>query len=341
MNQTGATRNEPSGRLSSGPRHRAEGGTTRRAFTLIELLVVIAIIALLVGIMLPSLGAARDFARAATSQANLRTWGTGLAMAAVDENQYLPWAGDEDRMDVNFQANDWWANQIPPYLSSRRYSEIANSDSEPLPLPPARTIFSDPAADVPPGAPYVKHGAKFFFCYVMNSELARDARPHPSTHRPRLRTDRIGMMGSTVMMLELRTVADELPAGDPYYAEALDVPFVSGETPHHRREKLFEGFREGRETTLVVSRVGDEGIDLPSAELAVVASGLGGSRRQGAQRAGRTMRPTGRARMYVLATRGTREEEFARRRVRHLLEKGVRVQERDAETVADRSSDPL
>jgi len=224
MNQTGATRNEPSGRLSSGPRHRAEGGTTRRAFTLIELLVVIAIIALLVGIMLPSLGAARDFARAATSQANLRTWGTGLAMAAVDENQYLPWAGDEDRMDVNFQANDWWANQIPPYLSSRRYSEIANSDSEPLPLPPARTIFSDPAADVPPGAPYVKHGAKFFFCYVMNSELARDARPHPSTHRPRLRTDRIGMMGSTVMMLELRTVADELPAGDPYYAEALDVP---------------------------------------------------------------------------------------------------------------------
>ncbi|MEF8775145.1 MAG: DEAD/DEAH box helicase [Haloarculaceae archaeon] len=116
-------------------------------------------------------------------------------------------------------------------------------------------------------------------------------------------------------------------------AAALDVPFVSGETPHHRREKHFEAFREAREATLVVSRVGDEGIDLPSAELAIVASGLGGSRRQGAQRAGRTMRPTGRARMYVLATRGTREEEFARRRVRHLMEKGVRVQERDAETV--------
>ena len=115
-------------------------------------------------------------------------------------------------------------------------------------------------------------------------------------------------------------------------AEALDAPFVSGETPHHRREKLFARFREGSEPTLVVSRVGDEGIDLPNAEVAVVASGLGGSRRQGAQRAGRTMRPTGSARMYVLATRGTREEEFARQRMRHLAEKGVRVTERDSET---------
>jgi DNA excision repair protein ERCC-3 len=112
-------------------------------------------------------------------------------------------------------------------------------------------------------------------------------------------------------------------------ADTLDVPFVSGEMPHHRREKLFEQFREGQRRTLVVSRVGDEGIDLPSAEVAIVASGLGGSRRQGTQRAGRTMRPTGRARMHVLATRGSREEEFARQRMRYLAEKGVRVTEHD------------
>jgi len=118
------------------------------------------------------------------------------------------------------------------------------------------------------------------------------------------------------------------------YAEALDVPFVSGEMPHSRRETLFEQFREGDLRTLVVSRVGDEGIDLPSAELAIVASGLGGSRRQGTQRAGRTMRPTGRARMYVLATRGTREEEFARRRMRYLAEKGVKVTERTVDSSA-------
>ncbi|ELZ42095.1 DEAD/DEAH box helicase family protein [Halorubrum tebenquichense] len=128
-------------------------------------------------------------------------------------------------------------------------------------------------------------------------------------------------------------------------ADALDAPFISGETPHHERAELFRRFRaeegdaDGDNTeetdgardddldVLVVSRVGDEGIDLPNAELAVVASGLGGSRRQGSQRAGRTMRPTGSALVYVLATRGSSEEEFAQRQMRHLGRKGVRVRE--------------
>jgi DNA excision repair protein ERCC-3 len=128
-------------------------------------------------------------------------------------------------------------------------------------------------------------------------------------------------------------------------AGALDVPFVSGETRHRERERLFAAFRDGVERTLVVSRVADEGIDLPNADLAVVASGLGGSRRQGAQRAGRTMRPAGSALVYVLATRGTREEDFAARQMRHLAEKGVRVSERavdapDEEGTGDDSDAP-
>jgi len=118
-------------------------------------------------------------------------------------------------------------------------------------------------------------------------------------------------------------------------ADALDRPFLSGETPHAERERLLSAFRTGELSTLIVSRVGDEGIDLPEAEVAVVASGLGGSRRQGAQRAGRTMRPAGKARVYVLATKGTEEEEFARQRTRHLAGKGVDVREVDVETPGD------
>jgi len=110
-------------------------------------------------------------------------------------------------------------------------------------------------------------------------------------------------------------------------AEALDAPFVSGETRHVERQSLFDQFRTGALDTLVVSRIGDEGIDLPDAELAIVASGLGGSRRQGAQRAGRTMRPGGQSLLFVLATRGTEEEDDARNRMRHLAAKGVRVTE--------------
>ena len=110
-------------------------------------------------------------------------------------------------------------------------------------------------------------------------------------------------------------------------ADRIDAPFVNGETPHSRREVLFDQFRTGALDALVVSRIGDEGIDLPDAEFAVVASGLGGSRRQGAQRAGRTMRPGGQSLLFVLATRGTEEEDDARSRMRHLSAKGVRVTE--------------
>ena len=114
-------------------------------------------------------------------------------------------------------------------------------------------------------------------------------------------------------------------------AAALDVPFVSGETRYSHRERLFEDFRSGNIDTLVISRVGDEGIDLPDASVAILASGLGGSRRQGTQRAGRTMRPAGRSTVYVLATRGTEEEDFARHQLRYLQGKGMKVSEETVE----------
>ena len=116
-------------------------------------------------------------------------------------------------------------------------------------------------------------------------------------------------------------------------ADDLDAPFISGEMPHAERARLFQAFRRGDEETLVVSRVGDEGIDLPNAERAIIASGLGGSRRQGTQRAGRTMRPSGNAEVVVLATQGSREEDFALQQMHHLSSKGVPVTER---TLADR-----
>lgn len=118
-------------------------------------------------------------------------------------------------------------------------------------------------------------------------------------------------------------------------SEALEVPFLSGETPHHERRRLMDEFRRNERDLLLISRVGDEGIDLPTADLAIVASGLGGSRRQGTQRAGRTMRPAGGALVYVLATRGTREEDFARKQLQHLGRKGMTVREQTVERDED------
>lgn len=63
----------------------------RAGFTLIELLVVISIIAVLMGIVLPSLGKAREASRSLKCKANLRSIGQGLQMYMdAESNETLP-----------------------------------------------------------------------------------------------------------------------------------------------------------------------------------------------------------------------------------------------------------
>jgi len=108
-------------------------------------------------------------------------------------------------------------------------------------------------------------------------------------------------------------------------SEEYDIPFISGETDFEEREKYFQRFRDDELTTIIVSRIGDEGLDLPDAEIGIIMSGQGGSRRQATQRAGRVMRPFGDAEVYMVATKGSNEEDFVKQQVELLKEKGVSV----------------
>mgnify|MGYP000903142665 CR=1 FL=1 len=81
-----------------------------RGFTLIELLVVIAIIAILAAILFPVFAQAREKARQATCQSNLKQLGTAAAMYEQDYDEtVLPAA-------IPFTVGNMWFDLVQPYI---------------------------------------------------------------------------------------------------------------------------------------------------------------------------------------------------------------------------------
>lgn len=107
--------------------------------------------------------------------------------------------------------------------------------------------------------------------------------------------------------------------------EELDAPVIDGRTPNKRREELFDAFRAGELSVLVVSKVANFSIDLPGASVAIQISGTFGSRQEEAQRLGRILRPKpdgSAAYFYSVVTRDTLDADYAAHRQRFLAEQG-------------------
>lgn len=89
----------------------------RYGFTLIELLVVISIIALLIGILLPALGAARRSARNAVCLSNIRQMSIGLLAYSDSNKGYLPAAKSPAYPALN-NRRVLWQVSIWSYITS-------------------------------------------------------------------------------------------------------------------------------------------------------------------------------------------------------------------------------
>ncbi|WP_168582291.1 DNA repair helicase XPB [Gephyromycinifex aptenodytis] len=119
-------------------------------------------------------------------------------------------------------------------------------------------------------------------------------------------------------------------------AGRLDAELITGASSVTQRRKLFEAFRTGEITTLVVSKVANFSIDLPEASVAIQVSGTFGSRQEEAQRLGRVLRPKsdGRtAHFYSVVTRDTVDADFAAHRQRFLAEQGYAYRIVDADDI--------
>jgi len=126
------------GRQPSNARPRTLEAVADRGFTLIELLVVIAIIALLIGILLPALGAAVGSARALKCQTNLRTMAQAIHSHAHDFDgfhQDVEWLAPSEVTDPRNDGALFNGNPIPNghYNSGLRYapaSLVSDADED-------------------------------------------------------------------------------------------------------------------------------------------------------------------------------------------------------------------
>ena len=122
----------------------------------------------------------------------------------------------------------------------------------------------------------------------------------------------------------------------------LNAPVIKGDTPVKERERLYQSFRTGEISCLVVSKVANFSIDLPEASIAIQVSGSFGSRQEEAQRLGRILRPKadGRgARFYSIVARDTVDQDFAQHRQRFLAEQGYSYRIIDGDDVLKGSVD--
>lgn len=94
---------------------------SHNAFTLIELLVVIAIIAILAAILFPVFGRARENARRASCQSNLKQIGLGIAQYAQDFDGWTPGS--------SFYGASW-PSMIFTYVKSQQVFACPSGESD-------------------------------------------------------------------------------------------------------------------------------------------------------------------------------------------------------------------
>lgn len=93
----------------------------RSGFTLIELLVVIAIIAILAAILFPVFAKAREKARQASCQSNLKQLGLAFAMYVSDYDERWPQHSRPNSTANNaieFSWSGWISNALIPYTKN-------------------------------------------------------------------------------------------------------------------------------------------------------------------------------------------------------------------------------
>lgn len=117
------------------------------------------------------------------------------------------------------------------------------------------------------------------------------------------------------------------------YASRLKRPFICGATSHADRTRILYNFKNNPQVnTIFLSKVGDNSIDIPEANVLLQISSHAGSRRQEAQRLGRILRAKRtrqgadpkehNAFFYTIVSQDTQEMYYSTKRQQFLVDQG-------------------
>ncbi|MFY4729985.1 DUF1559 domain-containing protein [Nitrospira sp. BLG_2] len=95
---------------------------SRRAVTFMEVLVVVGVLLLLLSMLFPSIGSAREQSRRILCQNNLRQWGMAMQAYRDDNKNYLPMEGTTGATGHKLPYG--WYNVLPPYLNAPAYRDV-------------------------------------------------------------------------------------------------------------------------------------------------------------------------------------------------------------------------
>jgi len=150
---------------SSARTHAPHGPRRTPAFTLIELLVVISIIALLIGILLPALGKAREQGWSVKCLTNLRGLGTSMQLYFNDSDGVLPWidpiaGADENENNIDlFEVFAAYIDAVQPRRETPGDETSAWVVQEPYRCPADRVPLDDDEGE--PRAAHETYGTSY------------------------------------------------------------------------------------------------------------------------------------------------------------------------------------
>ena len=187
----------------------------RRGFTLIELLVVIAIISLLVAILVPSLGAARDIARATICATRQRNLAVGWHLYANDNDDViLPGRfGSSSGNDQYWVGNGW--KYRPRWVAAMGSLAGALPFDHPSPVKAGGGDRQDYTHDAYIGPSAPQRVDERNYAYGYNHQFLGNARNHPSGVSYRnfpVKVDWVRAVSDTVMAADCLGTAAGYPA---------------------------------------------------------------------------------------------------------------------------------